>query len=61
MKKHIILATYDGIGTYYSGVGTIAKNIVFALTKLSDKYDFRVSVAYINVNKHYYSYWSMNI
>lgn len=51
MKKHIIIATYDGIGTHYSGVGTIAKNLVFALTKLSDKYDYRVSVAYINVNK----------
>jgi len=51
MKKHIIIATYDGIGTHYSGVGTIAKNLVFALTKLSDKYDLRVSIAYINVNK----------
>jgi len=51
MKKHIIIATYDGIGTHYSGVGTIAKNLVFALTKLSDKYDYRVSIAYINVNK----------
>lgn len=51
MKKHIIIATYDGIGTHYSGVGTIAKNFVFALTKLSDKYDFRVSIAYINVDK----------
>lgn len=51
MKKHIIIATYDGIGTHYSGVGTIAKNLVFALTKLSDKYDFKVSIAYININK----------
>ncbi|OHB14609.1 MAG: hypothetical protein A2431_04125 [Candidatus Zambryskibacteria bacterium RIFOXYC1_FULL_39_10] len=51
MRKHIIIATYDGIGTHYSGVGTIAKNLVFALTKLSDKYDLRVSIAYINVNK----------
>lgn len=51
MKKHIIIATYDGIGTHYSGVGTIAKNFVFALTKLSDKYNFRVSIAYVNVDK----------
>jgi len=51
MKKHIIIATYDGVGTHYSGVGTIAKNLVFALTKLSNKYDFRVSIAYINVDK----------
>lgn len=51
MRKHIIIATYDGIGTHYSGVGTIAKNLVFALTRLSYKYDFRVSIAYINVDK----------
>jgi len=51
MKKHIVIATYDGIGSHYSGVGTIAKNLVFALMKFSDKYNFRVSIAYINVNK----------
>ena len=51
MNKHIIIATYDGIGTHYSGVGTIAKNLVFALSKLSGKYNFKVSIAYINVDK----------
>lgn len=51
MKKHIIIATYDGIGTHYSGVGTIAKNLIFSSSELSEKYDFRVSVAYINVDK----------
>ncbi|MBU1558008.1 glycosyltransferase [Patescibacteria group bacterium] len=51
MKKHIIIATYDGIGTYYSGVGTIAKNIIDSLTILSDKLDIKVSIAYINVDK----------
>ena len=51
MKKHIILATYDGIGTHYSGVGTIAKNIVNSLTVLSDRMDTKVSIAYVNVDK----------
>ena len=51
MKKHIIIATYDGIGTYYSGVGTIAKNIIDSLTILSDKLDIKVSIAYVNVDK----------
>lgn len=51
MKKHIIIATYDGIGTHYSGVGTIAKNLVFALSALSGRYDLKVSFAYINVDK----------
>ncbi|PJE81523.1 hypothetical protein COU58_02005 [Candidatus Pacearchaeota archaeon CG10_big_fil_rev_8_21_14_0_10_32_42] len=51
MKKHIIIATYDGIGTYYSGVGTIAKNIVDSLTILSDRMDIKVSIAYVDVDK----------
>lgn len=51
MKKHLVIATYDGIGTYYSGVGTIAKNIVNALSDfLNDSY-IKVSIAYINVDK----------
>jgi len=51
MKKHLIIATYDGIGTYYSGVGTIAKNIITALTTLSDNNQLKVSIAYVNVDK----------
>lgn len=51
MKKHIIIATYDGIGTHYSGVGTIAKNIVSSLTDISNSLDFKVSIAYINIDK----------
>lgn len=51
MKKHLVIATYDGIGTYYSGVGTIAKNIVNALNDLLDSSDIKVSIAYINVDK----------
>lgn len=47
MKKHLIIATYDGIGTYYSGVGTIAKNIITSLTSLTDKQQLKVSIAYI--------------
>ena len=51
MKKHIIIATYDGIGTHYSGVGTIAKNIVASLTEISNSLDMKVSIAYINIDK----------
>ena len=50
MKKHLIIATYDGIGTHYSGVGTIAKNLVDALSELSKDFELKVSVAYINVD-----------
>ena len=51
MKKHLIIATYDGIGTHYSGVGTIAKNFVDSLPELAEKFDLRVSIAYINVDQ----------
>lgn len=51
MKKHLVIATYDGVGTHYSGVGTIAKNIVDSLNKITETIDFKVSIAYINVNK----------
>src|SRR3989344_6373230 len=50
MKRHLIIATYDGIGTHYSGVGTIAKNLVDVLGELSKDFELRVSVAYINVD-----------
>jgi hypothetical protein len=50
-KKHIIIATYDGIATYYCGVGTIAKNFVRGFGALLNNDDIRVSIAYINVDK----------
>lgn len=51
MRKHLIIATYDGIGTHYSGVGTIAKNIINALNELTGDINLRVSIAYVNVDK----------
>ena len=52
MRKHLIIATYDGIGTQYSGVGTIAKNIVNTLNNLTDDVQLKVSIAYVNVDKN---------
>lgn len=51
MKKHLVIATYDGIGTHYSGVGTIAKNMVDALSDFLNDSHIKVSIAYINVDK----------
>src|ERR1700722_13222448 len=51
MNKHLIVATYDGIGTHYSGVGTIAKNLVRSLIASTDANKFKVSIAYIDVDK----------
>jgi len=50
MKKHLIIATYDGIGTHYSGVGTIAKNIVSALNDFNGD-QLKVSIAYVDIDK----------
>lgn len=51
MKKHLIIATYDGINTHYSGVGTIAKNLIHTLSDLALDNDIRVSIAYIEADK----------
>jgi len=51
MKKHLIIATYDGINTHYSGVGTIAKNIINTLSDFADSAELRVSIAYIEADK----------
>lgn len=51
MRKHLIIVTYDGIGTHYSGVGTIAKNIVNTLNDITHDMDLRVSIAYVNVDR----------
>jgi glycosyltransferase involved in cell wall biosynthesis len=51
MKKHLIIATYDGVGTYYSGVGTIASNIVNTLRDFDDD-QLRVSIAYVDVDQN---------
>ena len=45
------MATYDGIGTHYSGVGTIAKNIIDSLNTITETKNFKVSIAYIDVDK----------
>ena len=50
-NKHLIIATYDGVATHYSGVGTIAKNIVNSLKDHIDINGLRVSIAYVNTNK----------
>jgi glycosyltransferase involved in cell wall biosynthesis len=52
MKKHLIIATYDGINTHYSGVGTIAKNIVDTLSGFTNDTNLRVSIAYIEADKN---------
>lgn len=52
MKKHLIIATYDGVNTHYSGVGTIARNIINSLSDFAEDIDLRVSIAYIEADKN---------
>lgn len=50
-KKHLVLVTYDGVATHYSGVGTIAKNMINSLKDYIKLDNLRVSIAYVNVDK----------
>ncbi|MCX6754894.1 MAG: glycosyltransferase [Candidatus Nomurabacteria bacterium] len=50
MKKHIIIASYDGLSTFYCGVGTIAKNTVATLNNYAKDNNIRVSIAYITAS-----------
>jgi len=50
MKKHLIIASYDGINTHYCGVGTIIRNTIFALKDFASREKIKVSLAYVSAN-----------
>lgn len=50
MKKHLIIASYDGINTHYCGVGTIIRNTIFALKDFAVKEGIKVSLAYVSAD-----------
>ncbi len=50
MKKHLIIASYDGISTYYCGIGTTMQDTIYSLDELSDSEDIKVSLAYISAD-----------
>lgn len=50
MKKHLIIASYDGISTHYCGIGTTMQDTIAAIKDISKGSDFKVSLAYINPN-----------
>jgi len=47
MGKHLIIAAYDGISTYYCGIGTTIQDTVSSLKDLTDSEKIKVSLAYI--------------
>jgi glycosyltransferase involved in cell wall biosynthesis len=50
VKKHLIIASYDGINTHYCGVGTIIRNTIFALKDFAKKENIKVSLACVSAD-----------
>ena len=48
VKKHLIVASYDGISTHYCGVGTIIRNTIQTLSDFAESKKIKVSLAYIS-------------
>ena len=47
MAKHLIIASYDGISTYYCGIGTTMQDTIASLKDLVDSEKIKISLAYI--------------
>ncbi len=50
MKKHLIIASYDGISTHYCGVGTTTQDTISSLMDLLKSKKIKISLAYISAN-----------
>ncbi|MCX6716059.1 MAG: glycosyltransferase [Candidatus Taylorbacteria bacterium] len=50
MGKHLIIASYDGISTYYCGIGTTMQDTISSLNKLADSEKIKISLAYISAD-----------
>jgi len=50
MKKHLIIASYDGISTHYCGVGTTTQDTISSLADLLKSKRIKVSLAYISAD-----------
>lgn len=50
MKKHLIIASYDGINCHYCGVGTIIRNTIFSLRDIVEKKKIKVSLACVSAD-----------
>lgn len=47
MKKHLIIASYDGISTYYCGIGTTMQDTIASLDEITNSEEIKVSLAYV--------------
>ncbi len=50
MGKHLIIASYDGISTYYCGIGTTMQDTIASLGELADSERVKISLAYISAD-----------
>ena len=50
MGKHLIIASYDGISTYYCGIGTTMQDTISSLNELADSEKIKISLAYISTD-----------
>ncbi len=50
MGKHLIIASYDGISTYYCGIGTTMQDTISSLRDLVNSEKIKISLAYISAD-----------
>ena len=50
MKKHLIIASYDGISTHYCGIGTTMEDTISSLNDLVDSKKIKISLVYISAD-----------
>jgi len=50
MGKHLIIVSYDGIGTYYCGIGTTMQDTIASLNELVNSEKIKISLAYISAD-----------
>ncbi len=50
MKKHLIIASYDGISSFYCGPGTTMQDTIYALRDITNTNKIKISLAYISIN-----------
>jgi len=50
MEKHLIIASYDGISTYYCGIGTTMQDTISSLSDLVNSEKIKISLAYISAD-----------
>lgn len=50
MEKHLIIASYDGISTYYCGIGTTMQDTISSLKDFVNSEKIKISLAYISAD-----------